>query len=45
MPEDLERSYAAGFQEHLIKPVDFALLRKALTRVSVKIPAPVPALA
>lgn len=45
MPEDLERSYSAGFHEHLIKPVDFALLRKALTRVSAKIPAPVDAIA
>ncbi|MDR3403750.1 MAG: response regulator [Chthoniobacter sp.] len=45
MPEDLERSYSAGFHEHLIKPVDFALLRKALARVSVKIPPPVPAMA
>ncbi len=41
MPEDLERSYSAGFHEHLIKPVDFALLRKALTRVSAPIPVPV----
>lgn len=40
MPEDLERSFSAGFHEHLIKPVDFALLRKALVRVSTKIPAP-----
>lgn len=45
MPEDLERSYSAGFHEHLIKPVDFALLRKALARVAAKIPAPVAAVA
>ncbi|EDY20754.1 multi-sensor hybrid histidine kinase [Chthoniobacter flavus Ellin428] len=45
MPEDLERSFSAGFNEHLIKPVDFAMLRKALGRISVKIPPPVPALA
>jgi CheY-like chemotaxis protein len=45
MPEDVERSYAAGFHEHLIKPVDFALLRKALARVAANIPAPVPVLA
>jgi len=45
MPEDLERSFSAGFNEHLIKPVDFALLRKALGRISTKIPPPVPAMA
>jgi PAS domain S-box-containing protein len=45
MPEDLERSYSAGFNEHLTKPVDFALLRRALGRVSTKIPPPVPAMA
>jgi PAS domain S-box-containing protein len=44
MPEDLERSFSAGFHEHLIKPVDFALLRRALNRVSAKIPSPAPAL-
>ena len=44
MAEDIERSYSAGFHEHLIKPVDFALLRKALNRVAVKIPAPATAL-
>jgi PAS domain S-box-containing protein len=44
MAEDIERSYSAGFHEHLIKPVDFALLRKALTRVAAKIPAPATAL-
>ena len=45
MAEDIERSNSAGFHEHLIKPVDFALLRKALNRVAAKIPAPVPAMA
>jgi PAS domain S-box-containing protein len=44
MAEDIERSHAAGFHEHLIKPVDFALLRKALARVASRIPAPDPAL-
>jgi CheY-like chemotaxis protein len=44
MAEDIERSYSAGFHEHLIKPVDFALLRKALARVAVEIPAPAVAL-
>jgi CheY-like chemotaxis protein len=42
MPDDVERSHSAGFHEHLTKPVDFALLRKALARVAAKIPAPVP---
>lgn len=45
MPEDLERSFSAGFHEHLIKPVDFAMLRKALGRISAEIPAPTPAMA
>ena len=40
MPEDLERSSSAGFDEHLTKPVDFGLLRKALMRVAAKVPAP-----
>jgi CheY-like chemotaxis protein len=44
MAEDVERSHTAGFQEHLIKPVDFTLLRKALARVAAKIPTPDPAL-
>jgi len=44
MAEDIERSNLAGFHEHLIKPVDFALLRKALNRVAAEIPAPVPAM-
>jgi len=44
MAEDIQRSDSAGFHEHLIKPVDFALLRKALARVAAKIPAPDPAL-
>jgi CheY-like chemotaxis protein len=29
-PEDKERSAAAGFSAHLVKPVDFAVLKKAL---------------
>lgn len=44
MPEDVARSYAVGFHEHLTKPVDFALLRKSLARVASTIPAPVPVL-
>jgi signal transduction histidine kinase/CheY-like chemotaxis protein len=40
MPEDLERSRAAGFEVHLTKPVDFGLLRKALARVTAKLPPP-----
>lgn len=41
MPEDVERSQRAGFHEHLTKPVDFALLQKALARVAPSVPAPV----
>jgi PAS domain S-box-containing protein len=44
MPEDVERSSLAGFGEHLTKPVDFALLRKALARAATKVPTPVAAL-
>lgn len=31
LPEDRERSRRAGFDEHLAKPLDFALLREALS--------------
>ena len=33
MDVDLERSERAGFSRHLIKPIDFALLRQALAEV------------
>ncbi|MDB6156140.1 MAG: sensor hybrid histidine kinase [Chthoniobacteraceae bacterium] len=33
MPEDIERSRAAGFSDHLTKPVDIALLHKTLLRI------------
>jgi CheY-like chemotaxis protein len=29
-PEDLERSYAAGIDHHLVKPVDFEALKRIL---------------
>ncbi len=34
MDDDLERSRAAGFSEHLIKPVEFPSLQQAIMRVS-----------
>jgi CheY-like chemotaxis protein len=34
MDEDLERSRDAGFSEHLIKPVEFPSLHKAIVRVA-----------
>jgi CheY-like chemotaxis protein len=33
MHEDLERSKAAGFTDHLTKPVDFSVLDRALARI------------
>ncbi len=33
MHEDLERSKAAGFSEHLTKPVDFSILERTLARI------------
>jgi CheY-like chemotaxis protein/two-component sensor histidine kinase len=33
-PEDRERALAAGFDEHLVKPVDFATLEALLARLS-----------
>jgi CheY-like chemotaxis protein len=33
--EDRQRAQAAGFDEHLIKPVDLAVLQRALTGASV----------
>jgi len=32
-PADRERSMAAGFQEHLAKPVDFEELSRVITRL------------
>ena len=37
MHEDLERSKSAGFSEHLTKPVDFAVLERALNRIGQEI--------
>jgi PAS domain S-box-containing protein len=34
MEDDLERSRAAGFSEHLVKPVDLQILRDAIARVA-----------
>lgn len=34
MEEDLERSYTAGFAEHLTKPVDFSALHQAISRLA-----------
>jgi CheY-like chemotaxis protein len=34
MDEDLERSRNAGFAEHLIKPVEFPSLHRAIVRVA-----------
>jgi len=31
--EDIHRSNSAGFAEHLVKPVNFDLLRKTITRL------------
>lgn len=36
MEQDIARSLDAGFAEHIIKPVDFARLREAVTRVGSK---------
>jgi CheY-like chemotaxis protein len=37
-PADRERSMAAGFQEHLTKPVDFVELLRAITRLVAESP-------
>jgi CheY-like chemotaxis protein len=34
MDDDIARSQAAGFSEHLTKPVDFALLQRCLARIA-----------
>ena len=36
-PEDLRRSDTAGFDHHLVKPVDGAVLRKVIADLSVRI--------
>lgn len=36
MDEDLERSRAAGFSEHLIKPVEFPSLHQAIVRLACR---------
>lgn len=39
MDDDLERSREAGFSEHLTKPVEFAALHEAITRVAIQLPS------
>jgi CheY-like chemotaxis protein len=39
MDEDIARSQAAGFSEHLTKPVDFALLQRCLARIAGELTA------
>ena len=41
MDDDIARSQAAGFSEHLTKPVDFALLQRSLTRLASEMTAAV----
>jgi PAS domain S-box-containing protein len=41
MDDDIARSHAAGFSEHLTKPVDFALLQRCLVRIANDVTAPV----
>lgn len=41
MEDDVERSRAAGFVEHLIKPVEFSALSQALARLAEQVPASV----
>lgn len=38
MEDDLERSRAAGFSEHLTKPVEFVALHQAIARLAMKLP-------
>jgi PAS domain S-box-containing protein len=38
MEQDVQRSLQAGFSAHLVKPVDFNELRRALTLIAVKLP-------
>jgi CheY-like chemotaxis protein len=33
--DDVQKSKAAGFQEHLAKPIDFSLLLSAIDHVSI----------
>ncbi len=37
MAEDIQRSLEAGFDEHLIKPVDIVQLRKSLTKLGARL--------
>ncbi|GEP45089.1 response regulator [Brevifollis gellanilyticus] len=39
MDDDLERSRQAGFTEHLTKPIEFAALQQAISRLVKKMPA------
>jgi CheY-like chemotaxis protein len=34
MDEDIARSHEAGFDEHVVKPIDFQRLQAAITRVA-----------
>jgi two-component system CheB/CheR fusion protein len=43
MPDDVAQSHAAGFAEHLTKPVDMLQLEAAITRLTATLPDPVPA--
>jgi CheY-like chemotaxis protein len=45
MEPDVRRSLAAGFSEHLVKPIDFAQLEAAIVRAMEKreVSAPEPA--
>jgi len=36
MDEDMRKSFAAGFSEHLVKPVNFAVLEQTIRRVMEK---------
>jgi CheY-like chemotaxis protein len=38
MEDDLESSRAAGFSEHLTKPVEFAALQQAIARLIARLP-------
>jgi CheY-like chemotaxis protein len=43
MPDDVAQSHAAGFAEHLTKPVKLPELEAAITRLTATLPDPVPA--
>ena len=40
MPEDIQRSRAAGFTHHLTKPTDISQLEKALTAIAAELASP-----